>query len=45
VLYCNPDRPAYEQESRAQIRHAMETAPDADIAALVAGHDTWTVGG
>jgi 2-oxoglutarate ferredoxin oxidoreductase subunit beta len=45
VLYCNPDRPAYEQESRAQVRQGMDEAPNADIAVLVAGPDTWTVGG
>ena len=44
VLYCNPDRPAYEQESRAQVQRAQAECPDADIAALVAGPDTWTVG-
>ena len=45
VLYCNPDRPAYEQESRDQIRQAEKAAPNADLAALVAGPDTWTVSG
>jgi 2-oxoglutarate ferredoxin oxidoreductase subunit beta len=44
VLYCNPDRPAYEQESCEQIRQAQQARPDADLATLVAGPDTWTVG-
>lgn len=44
VLYCNPDRPAYEHENRAQVQQAQADRPDADIAALVAGPDTWTVG-
>jgi 2-oxoglutarate ferredoxin oxidoreductase subunit beta len=45
VLYCNPNRPAYEHENRAQVQQAQAERPDADIAALVAGPDTWTVAG
>lgn len=45
VLYCNPDRPAYEQASHTQITEAMASNQNPDIAALVAGHDTWTVEG
>ncbi len=45
VLYCNPDRPAYEQASREQVQSAMSASPGADLQDLVRGPDTWTVGG
>lgn len=45
VLYCNPDRPAYERANYDQVSTAMESNTSKDIATLVAGHDTWTVKG
>jgi 2-oxoglutarate ferredoxin oxidoreductase subunit beta len=45
VLYCNPDRPAYEVANRDQVKRAQEAKPNANIVDLVRGPDTWTVEG
>ncbi len=41
-IFRDVDRPTYDDLAREQIRTARETQ-DADLAALLAGNDTWTV--
>ena len=43
VLYAE-DRPCYDEGVVAQINHAIETQPAADLDALLRGNETWTVG-
>jgi len=38
------DRPTYDDLARAQVAHAVDTQGPGDLAALLAGGDTWTVG-
>ncbi|GAB1509035.1 2-oxoacid:ferredoxin oxidoreductase subunit beta [Actinophytocola sp. KF-1] len=42
-VYRNVDRPAYDDQARAQVRAATE-AKQADLRSLLRGADTWTVG-
>ncbi len=44
----HPPRPAYDDQVRNQVRNArgdLPPATDEDLAALIAGKDTWSVGG
>jgi len=42
-IYRNVERPAYDDQARAQVRTATEAKP-ADLRSLLRGRDTWTVG-
>jgi 2-oxoglutarate ferredoxin oxidoreductase subunit beta len=42
-IYRNVDRPAYDDQARAQVSAAIDANP-ADLRSLLRGRDTWTVG-
>ncbi|HOI03102.1 MAG TPA: 2-oxoacid:ferredoxin oxidoreductase subunit beta, partial [Dermatophilaceae bacterium] len=48
-VFRDVSRPTYDDMVRGQVSAAVEAAggpaTDADLAALLAGRDTWTVGG
>ncbi|MGH8828753.1 MAG: thiamine pyrophosphate-dependent enzyme, partial [Jiangellaceae bacterium] len=43
-IFRQVERPAYSDLMADQLDHARDTQGDGDLAALIRGHDTWTVG-
>ena len=42
-IFRQVERPTYDDLARAQVETAQETDGNGDLAALIAGKDTWTV--
>ncbi|MBP2365712.1 2-oxoacid:ferredoxin oxidoreductase subunit beta [Pseudonocardia parietis] len=42
-IFRNAPRPTYDDAARAQVQAAREKNPDADLQALLNGHDSWTI--
>jgi 2-oxoglutarate ferredoxin oxidoreductase subunit beta len=43
-IFRNVDRPVYDEQLSAQLEQARAAKGEGDLAALVAGGDTWTIG-
>jgi 2-oxoglutarate ferredoxin oxidoreductase subunit beta len=42
-IFRQVDRPTYDDQVRGQVASARQQQGDGDLAALLAGNDTWTV--
>jgi 2-oxoglutarate ferredoxin oxidoreductase subunit beta len=42
-IFRDVTRPTYDDLARAQVQHAVDTQGEGELAALLAGGDTWTV--